>query len=321
MFTSKKKETTISTSTEPLSLHPIIHISDCLLDYQRRLSTSEVDSLDELQEVQIAFEKVLEENAALKEELNSFHELFGTVGEASGQFANVKEDITSSVALAQQRVSGLKDSSREVQDSFMEIQSTFTDFQTSVQKIKECMNQIISIANQTNMLALNASIEAARAGEQGKGFAVVAEEVKSLANEIKGLVSTVDVSINDVELGTDKLNTNITSSQTALSQSVENVDSTYEVFDQITAAAGGAETVQQEITNALDASRQMLSDINRSFALEESQFDTVLSHINRANELGTTKSSLFEDMTNLLSQIAPVARELEKKAVILNKEQ
>lgn len=319
MFTSKTKETAVH--TEALNLHPIIHISDCLLDYQRRLSTSEVDSLDELQEVFSAFGKVLEENAALKEELNSFHELFGTVGDASGQFANVKEGIASSVELAQQRVSGLKDSSREVQDSFLEIQSTFTDFQTSVQKIKECMNQIISIANQTNMLALNASIEAARAGEQGKGFAVVAEEVKNLASEIKGLVSTVDLSISDVEAGTEKLNSNITSSKDALSQSVADVDSTYEVFDQITAAAAGAESVQQEISNALDSSRQKLSDINRSFSLEEEQFNTVLTHINRANELGTTKSSLFEDMTNLLSQIAPLARELEKKAVILDKPQ
>lgn len=319
MFTSKKKETAVH--TEALNLHPIIHISDCLLDYQRRLSVSEVNSLDELQEVFNAFGKVLEENAALKEDLNSFHELFGTVGDASGQFANVKEGIASSVELAQQRVSGLKGSSKDVQDSFLEIQSTFTDFQISVQKIKECMNQIISIANQTNMLALNASIEAARAGEQGKGFAVVAEEVKNLASEIKGLVSTVDLSISDVEAGTEKLNSNITSSKDALSQSVADVDSTYEVFDQITAAAAGAESVQQEISNALDSSRQKLSDINRSFSLEEEQFNTVLTHINRANELGTTKSSLFEDMTNLLSQITPLAQELEKKAVILDKPQ
>lgn len=70
----QEKETTIH--TEALDLHPIIHVSECLLDYQRKLSANEVNSLDELQEVQIAFGKVLEENAALKEELNSFHELF-----------------------------------------------------------------------------------------------------------------------------------------------------------------------------------------------------------------------------------------------------
>ena len=177
-----------ATSTSRLDLHPVAHIADCLLDYQKQLSTSEVHSLDELQSITQAFQLVLDENAALREKLDSFHELFGDVDRASGEFASVKSDIASSVGLAQQRVDGLKDSSKEVQERFLEMQNTFSDFQVSVQKIKDCMAQIISIANQTNMLALNASIEAARAGEQGKGFAVVAEEVKNLASEIKSLV-------------------------------------------------------------------------------------------------------------------------------------
>ena len=160
-----------ATSTSRLDLHPVTHIADCLLDYQKQLSTSEVHSLDELQSITQAFQLVLDENAALREKLDSFHELFGDVDRASGEFASVKSDIASSVGLAQQRVDGLKDSSKEVQERFLEMQNTFSDFQVSVQKIKDCMAQIISIANQTNMLALNASIEAARAGEQGKGFA------------------------------------------------------------------------------------------------------------------------------------------------------
>lgn len=307
-----------ATSTSRLDLHPVAHIADCLLDYQKQLSTSEVHSLDELQSITQAFQLVLDENAALREKLDSFHELFGDVDRASGEFASVKYDIASSVGLAQQRVDGLKDSSKEVQERFLEMQNTFSDFQVSVQKIKDCMAQIISIANQTNMLALNASIEAARAGEQGKGFAVVAEEVKNLASEIKSLVSTVDISIGDVEQGTANLNTSISTSQDALNQSMENVDSTYEVFDQITTAAGGADTVHQQITTAMSAAEQKLDEVSQSFSLEERQFDAVMEHINHANDLGTTKSSLFEDMTNLLTQIAPLTEELEKNTIVLD---
>lgn len=307
-----------ATSTSRLDLHPVAHIADCLLDYQKQLSTSEVHSLDELQSITQAFQLVLDENAALREKLDSFHELFGDVDRASVEFASVKSDIASSVGLAQQRVDGLKDSSKEVQERFLEMQNTFSDFQVSVQKIKDCMAQIISIANQTNMLALNASIEAARAGEQGKGFAVVAEEVKNLASEIKSLVSTVDISIGDVEQGTANLNTSISTSQDALNQSMENVDSTYEVFDQITTAAGGADTVHQQITTAMSAAEQKLDEVSQSFSLEERQFDAVMEHINHANDLGTTKSSLFEDMTNLLTQIAPLTEELEKNTIVLD---
>ncbi len=317
MLFSKNTQAPAQTAkSQPLDLHPIVHVADSLSSYQKQLTVSEVHSLNELQEIETAFRTVLEENAALREKLDSFHELFRTVSESSGQFATVREDISRSVGQAQQQVTDLKGSATEVQEHFVGIQSTFDDFSMSVQNIKECMTRIIAIANQTTILALNASIEAARAGEQGRGFAVVAEEVKNLANQIKQLVSTVEGSIREVETGTEKMNENISTSQHALSQSLSNVDSTYQMFDRITDAAGGAESVQQQIRDVLDASEEKLSEVADSFQVTERQFQNVQEHIELANELGTTKSSLFEDMENLLSQIPPLARELEKEAVI-----
>ncbi|MGN1148875.1 MAG: methyl-accepting chemotaxis protein [Lachnospiraceae bacterium] len=315
IFSKKKAEIKQddNKAAEQMNLYPIVHVTKSLKDYQKQLVQKEVSSLQELREVQLAFDEVLEENTVLREKLTSFHGRFEAVGEISGQFGEVKRNIAGSVEQAQQQVSSLKTGSRQVQDYFEEMQSTFTDFQTSVQKIKECMGKIISIANQTNMLALNASIEAARAGEQGKGFAVVAEEVKNLANEIKGLVSTVEGSIHDVEQGTDKLNSNIATSRDALGKSVENVDMTYEMFDKITEAAGGAENVQNQIGEAISASQKELEDVSRYFGETEDQYQKVLNHIDRANELGTTKSSMFEDMDNMLSQIVPMIEEIEQK--------
>ena len=199
----------------------------------------------------------------------------------------------------------------EVQECFVEMESTFAAFQSSVQEIKDCMKQIVAIANQTNMLALNASIEAARAGEQGRGFAVVADEVKNLADEIKVLVRTVDTSINNVELGTEKLNSSMVASQEALGQNMENMDAAYNVFDKITDAASGTSKTQNRITDAITASQKELFAVSRSFSETEDRFKTVLSHIQRANELGTTKSSMFEDMDNMISQISPIIQELE----------
>ena len=314
MFLLKKKTSStenVDQALEKKDYYPVVHVANSLRSYQKQLVNKEVDSLQELREVQLSFDKVLEDNNVLKEKLNSFNSIFETVGLESGKFDKVKKEIVSTVEDAQKKVQGLKTSSVEVQDRFQEMQSIFTDFQVSVKKIEDCMNQIISIANQTNMLALNASIEAARAGEQGKGFAVVAEEVKKLADEIKGLVSTVDISINDVEAGTEKLNTGIVASQEALQESLQNVDATYETFARITDAAGGADAVQQQIAQAAEEAGKELSEVSKSFDQMESQYRNVLEHIEKAGDLGTTKSAMFESMDHMLSQIEPMIKEME----------
>lgn len=309
----KKKEVQQQTEkiVEKLSYYPIVHVAHSLKGFQKQLLTKEVDSLEELQQVTASFDDVLEVNAASKEKLENFRDRFVQVGEISEQFAEVKKNIDASVEQAQQQVGGLKDSSGEVQEHFTEMQGTFTEFQNSVQAIKECMSKITSIANQTNMLALNASIEAARAGEQGKGFAVVAEEVKSLANEIKELVSEVSLSINNVEEGTEKLNSSIAISRDALSKSLEDVEETFTVFDEITTAAGGAREVQDKIGDAIAASERELNEVNNSFEQTERQYQELMEHIARANDLGTTKGALFEDMDNMISQIDPIVKEIE----------
>ncbi len=317
VFSKKKKEET-QIRMGKLDMHPIIHVAESLRGYQRRLTDSEVGSLNELQAIQDAFRKVLAENAALREKLDAFQEIFGAVGDASGQFDGVRENIAGSVGQAQKQVGGLKESSRAVQEHFVGIRDTFQEFEASVGDIKKYMDQITDIANQTTILSLNASIEAARAGEQGKGFAVVAEKVKDLANEIKNLVNTVGVSIAEVEQGTDKLSEGIDTSQGALDQSIEKVDSTQEMFERITEAAQGTAAVQKQISDTIGVSEQKLSEVRQSFEHTESQCRAVLEHIDLANELGTTKSSLFEDIDNLLCQIAPIAEELEEKPVALD---
>ena len=210
---------------------------------------------------------------------------------------------------AQGEVEELKNSSILVESYFVEMQKTFQVFQESLHEIKGCMSKIVSIADQTNILSLNASIEAARAGEQGKGFSVVAGEVKSLSDEIKNLAAMVDSSILDVEHGADELNNSIHISHQALEESLSKVNETYETFESITKAAEGAGTVQSDISQVIDNSRVELQSVCSFFENLKDGYQEVIRHINTASKMGTTKSAMFEDIDNMLSQIPPVVED------------
>ena len=205
----------------------------------------------------------------------------------------------------------LGQTSAEVQRSYETMSETFAQLQAAIREIQQCMGKIVSIADQTNILAINASIEAARAGEAGKGFAVVATQVKQLAEEIKSLSAEVNSGVSDVEVRAGELNQSILTSQETLGQGVGIVSQTGESFQRITTAAEGAVSVQTEISGVILTSQQELQSIRQFFEGIMDKYQEVVKHIDRASRLGTTKSTMFEDMDNMISQLPPLVRDLE----------
>ncbi len=291
------------------NLYPVLHVASSLNDYQKELAQKEVESLSELSMVSSSFAGVLNEAENFQAQLQDFGDSFSSVNQAAGQFAQVKEDIAKTVSGAQDRVEELKTTSAKVQESYSAMENTFEQLQLAVRDIKRCMGKIVSIADETNILALNASIEAARAGSHGKGFAIVAEKVGELAKEIKGLTDDVDLSVHNVEEGAGQLSDSIMASQEALGHGYDIVNNTSKSFDQITEAAEGASSVQSEISDVILDSQSKLQLLCQFFDKIKYQYQEVVKHIDRASSLGTTKSTMFEDMNNMLSQIEPMMKD------------
>lgn len=93
---------------------------------------------------------------------------------------------------------------------------------------------------------------------------------------------------------------------------MEMVQETRAMFDSITEAADGATAVQSEISRVIDDSRRSLQILHGFFDQIKMRYQEVIRHIRRASHLGTTKSAMFEDVDNLMSQIPPVIKEEER---------
>lgn len=288
------------------SLYPVLHVTNSLKDYEKELVDKEVESLFELGMVGSSFAEVLKKAEHFNEKLQDFGISFTNINSAAGQFAQVREGIVDTVSETQDKVEELKGTSMQVERSYKDMEKTFEQLQMAIKGIRHCMSKIVSIADETNILAMNASIEAARAGQEGKGFSIVAAKVKALADQIKDLTNEVDTGIHEVECGANELNENISASKQALDQNIDTVNNTYESFHRITKSADGAASVQMEISGVIESSQRELQVICQFFDEITSQYQEVMKHIERAGNLGTTKSAMFEDIDNMLSQIPPM---------------
>ena len=288
------------------SLYPVLHVTESLREYQKELAGKEVESLFELGNVGASFKGVVKKADHFHQQLTDFEQSFAAINDVAGQFEQVRGAIALTVSEAREKVEELKSTSLEVEKSYSDMEHTFEQLQSAVEGIQQCMRKIISIADQTNILAINASIEAARAGESGRGFSVVAANVKELADEIKGLAGEVDTGIHEVERGAGKLNESISTSQKALDCNINTVNSTYDSFNKIMETADGTVSVQLEISSVIEDSHRELQTIGQFFDDIKVQYQDVVKHIEHANRLGTTKSAMFEDMDNMLSQIPPI---------------
>lgn len=306
-----KKSRKPDQAQEKKSLYPVLHMAGSLKEYQKELVKKEVASLWELNLIGDSFTDVLREGAQFQVKLQDLGESFSNINETAEQFGHVRGEIRQAVSEARGQMAALEQTSVQVQQSYDTMAEIFSNLEAAIQGIQQSMGKIVSIAEQTNLLAINASIEAARAGAEGRSFAVVAAQVKQLAEEIKSLAGEVDSGVNEVEGRANELSESISTSQQTLGQNAGIVHQTEGSFEKITTAAEGAVTVQAGISDVIQVSQQELQALRQFFDRINGHYQEVVKHIESASHLGTTKSAMFEDIDNMISQIPPLVSELE----------
>ncbi|WXL26767.1 methyl-accepting chemotaxis protein [Ectopseudomonas mendocina] len=182
----------------------------------------------------------------------------------------------------------------EMDDSIRAI----TSVELESQEIAKAVDLIKSVAEQTNLLALNAAIEAARAGEQGRGFAVVADEVRSLAIRSHQLTGEIDQTIERLRVQVSDAVKTIRGSHHSAAQSVEQINLTASIFEQIT------------------GSMDQIIDHNIQIASAAEQQATVVQGVEQntleIKKLSDSNAIEAQSTVNISDELAGMTRDLHK---------
>ena len=132
----------------------------------------------------------------------------------------------------------------------------------------------------------------------------MAETFSQLENAIRGIQRSLDKIVSIVD------QTNIL----AINASIEAARADAEGRSFAVVAAENAVSVQVGIAGVIERSQQELQTLCQFFDQIKDQYQEVVKHISSASRLGTTKSTMFADMDNMLSQITPLVRDLERRS-------
>ncbi|PWK11311.1 methyl-accepting chemotaxis protein [Tumebacillus permanentifrigoris] len=298
----------------------VLHVeSNALSDRSREFAASTEEAKSTLHmiaassaDVTMLVDRTFEQVEQASVQLHALEAQAQNIARNSEQAVLAAEQMRESAGVGQSQMERSISTMRDVESSSAENEQRVVQLQAVAQSIHEIVDDIKAIAKQTGMLALNASIEAARAGEQGRGFAIVAQEVAKLSDQsrtateqVESLVKRIRASVVDVCETSGEL-------RERLGVGVEQVQSTSQAFAEILQHVGSVEQQIREIrdeaglqeastvtgVNAVDAVREMASEMVAS-----------VTDAAQASEESLQTMQVITENSNQLAELAEELRE------------
>ena len=294
-------------------LAPLREVGRFAIEQKNKLQAEESVTIEGIETIEESFDLVQEKYGNIIGSVASFQDEFSSIREVTDHFESIIKDLMKTADESNAGMRKVDESSNSVSDTINIMQSVFDEFQKSFDDIKDKVNQINNFANQTNLLALNASIEAARAGEAGKGFAVVATEVNSLSQEIKSLVNEIAGSMSELLENNNRLVSSLEDTRAAIEQSHERISETEEVINSIRTVADSVREEGEQMGVVISTCDREIDNVAGNIEESKEYFSDVAQNVKQLKNKITKKGYMFEDMHNVLEQIAPMIDRIAKE--------
>lgn len=222
------------------------------------------------------------------------------------QVSIVFQSLTHSSEEVSSAKTGIKSLSGEmnnVSNVFEDLFNLFSEMQNQYTNIDNFATIITNIASQTNLLSLNASIEAARAGESGRGFAVVANEIKKLSNSTKNSATDIMTALKNMDVIMGSLNNKSIEGKKVLTSTIENIDNSASLLDNIVYAEKIVHDHMQEVEKSQNLNIKKIEDITINLTNVSERSKAEREYLQKLISSVQVKSDYYLQILNHLNQI------------------
>lgn len=194
-----------------------------------------------------------------------------------------------------------KQSLSTLSKNMSDIQEKTQTTATHIDEISAILQTINSLSEQTNLLSLNAAIEAARAGEHGRGFAVVADEVRNLATDSHHSTKKIAVLLQSLQTSSDDVQDAVHSGQQNIDKTLDEVDQTQSVCDQLVARASAMQEQADVVASAAEEQSVCCEQIAKELTSVLQACDAEVQAVNNLKSVFSELESTNNDMVGMMS--------------------